>query len=49
MPPMGEQIPVSDRWPIVVWVRVLQRSQHALVAEVQPIHLSDILPQEVEP
>jgi mono/diheme cytochrome c family protein len=49
MPPMAEQIPVSDRWPIVVWVRVLQRSQHALFAELQAIHPSGILTQESEP
>jgi len=49
MPPMGEQIPVSDRWPIVAWVRVLQRSQHTLLADVQPIDPSGILPEEREP
>ncbi len=46
MPAWGDKIPVEDRWPIVVWVRVLQRSQHALIAEVQPIRDGDILPEE---
>ena len=49
MPAMGDQIPVADRWPIVIWVRVIQRSQHALVAEVEPVHNIDILPEEASP
>ena len=46
MPKMGDQIPVSDRWPIVAWVRVLQRSQHAHISEVEPMCVSSILPEE---
>lgn len=34
MPAYGPQIPASDRWAIVAWVRVLQRSQHAGVDDV---------------
>ena len=49
MPPVGEQIAVADRWSIVVWMRVLQRSQHALLTEVQPIADREILPEEVNP
>jgi mono/diheme cytochrome c family protein len=40
MPAHRWQIPALDRWAIVTWVRVLQRSQHAsvddLVAETVP-------------
>ncbi len=46
MPKMGDQVPVADRWPIVAWVRVLQRSQNAKVADVEPRFLSTILPEE---
>ncbi len=34
MPPYGVQIPVMDRWAIVAYVRALQRSQHAQLADV---------------
>ncbi len=46
MPRMGDQVPVADRWPIVAWVRVLQRSQHAKVADVEPQYVPTILPEE---
>jgi mono/diheme cytochrome c family protein len=46
MPQMGDQIPISDRWPIVAWVRVLQRSQHAQISDVEPKCVSSILPEE---
>ena len=36
MPPYAAQIPEHDRWAIVSWVRVLQRSQHASVEDVPP-------------
>jgi mono/diheme cytochrome c family protein len=36
MPSYRAQIPVEDRWAIVAWVRVLQRSQHATAADVPP-------------
>ena len=49
MAPLGEQVPISDRWPIVVWVRVLQRSQHAAMADVEPSQNTNILPAEVTP
>jgi DNA-directed RNA polymerase subunit K/omega len=32
MPSYGSQIPVSDRWAIVAYVRALQRSRHTPVA-----------------
>ncbi|HVR42073.1 MAG TPA: cytochrome c [Thermoanaerobaculia bacterium] len=34
MPPYAAQIPVRDRWLIVAWIRVLQLSQDAPLAEV---------------
>jgi mono/diheme cytochrome c family protein len=49
MPAMKEQIPVSDRWPIVAFVRVLQRSQYARIADVEPQLRGTVLPEEVEP
>ncbi|MCS7182946.1 MAG: cytochrome c [Thermoanaerobaculum sp.] len=36
MPPYGGQIPVLDRWAIVAYVKALQRSQHASLADVPP-------------
>lgn len=36
MPAYGAQIPPEDRWAIVAYVRALQRSQHAGVADVPP-------------
>jgi mono/diheme cytochrome c family protein len=34
MPSYRKQIPVEDRWAIVTWVRVLERSQHATLDDV---------------
>lgn len=34
MPAYGAQIPEDDRWAIALWVRVLQRSQSATLADV---------------
>lgn len=36
MPAYAAQIPTKDRWAVVAWVRVLQRSQHAQLADVPP-------------
>jgi mono/diheme cytochrome c family protein len=36
MPAYASQIPVADRWAIVLYVRALQRSQDASVADVPP-------------
>jgi len=49
MASLGEQLPISDRWPIVTWVRVLQRSQHAAMADIEPSQNTNILPAEVDP
>jgi mono/diheme cytochrome c family protein len=35
MPAYGAQVPPEDRWAIVVYVRALQRSQHATIADVK--------------
>ena len=34
MSPYGHQVKATDRWAIVAWVRVLQRSQNARIADV---------------
>lgn len=36
MPAYGSQIPVEDRWAIVAYVRALERSQRADIADVPP-------------
>jgi mono/diheme cytochrome c family protein len=36
MPSYAAQIPVEDRWAIVAYVRALQLSQHATLADVPP-------------
>ena len=36
MPSYATQIPVADRWAIVAYVRVLQLSQNATLADVEP-------------
>jgi mono/diheme cytochrome c family protein len=45
MPAYRFQVPVEDRWAIVSWVRVLQRSQHAGVADVPPEKVDRIEPE----
>ncbi len=36
MPDYGDQIPPRDRWAIIAYIRVLQLSQHATLADVPP-------------
>jgi mono/diheme cytochrome c family protein len=36
MPAYGSQIPASDRWAIVAYLRALQRSRHATIEDVPP-------------
>lgn len=36
MPPYGDQIPESDRWAIIAYVRALERSQDARLEDVPP-------------
>lgn len=38
----GPNVPVADRWAIISYVRALQRSQHATVADVPPEHRADL-------
>ncbi|MEW6741665.1 MAG: cytochrome c [Planctomycetota bacterium] len=49
MPAYGSQIALKDRWAIVAYVRALQRSQHATLADV-PAEMRDLVrprpPQE---
>jgi hypothetical protein len=42
MPDYAAQIPVHDRWAIVAYVRGLQLSQHATMAEVPPAEQSSL-------
>lgn len=42
MPDHGDQIPVSDRWAIVAYVRALQYSRNATVADVPTAARSDL-------
>ncbi len=39
----AEQIPVRDRWAIVAYVRALQLSQHATLADVPPKERAELL------
>jgi mono/diheme cytochrome c family protein len=46
MPAYSAQVPVADRWTIVVWIRVLQRSQNATLADVPEQLRSKLAPPE---
>ena len=48
MPSYAAQIPVDDRWAIAAWVRVLQRSQNATLADVPDPKVLDAKPAAVE-
>jgi hypothetical protein len=48
MPSYRKQIPLEDRWAIVAWVRVLERSQAAKLDDVPP-EMKDKLEPEVLP
>ena len=45
MPSYAAQVDPEDRWAIVSWVRVLQRSQHAGPADVPPDRRDKIEPE----
>ena len=49
MPSYRTQIPVEDRWAIVTWLRVLQRSQHASPSDVPADQRSKIEPEGTTP
>jgi mono/diheme cytochrome c family protein len=36
MPPYADQVPVDDRWAIIAYIRALQLSQYAPVADLPP-------------
>ena len=38
----GPNIPVQDRWAIIAYLRALQRSQNATIADVPPEHRADL-------
>jgi hypothetical protein len=42
MPDYASQVPVTDRWAIVSYVRVLQLSQHATLADVPAAEQSEL-------
>lgn len=46
MPSYAAQVPPRDRWAIVVWLRVLQRSQHATLDDVPAEMRAVMLPEE---
>jgi mono/diheme cytochrome c family protein len=46
----GPNVPVSDRWAIIAYLRALQRSQNATVADVPAEHRADLdKPAETKP
>lgn len=45
MPSYAAQIPEEDRWAIVTWVRVLQRSQHGALGDVPVDRRGQIEPE----
>ncbi|MGC4122237.1 MAG: cytochrome c [Myxococcales bacterium] len=45
MPSYAVQVPEEDRWAIVTWLRVLQRSQHATPADVPADRQDKIEPE----
>jgi mono/diheme cytochrome c family protein len=51
MPDYAAQIRVSDRWAVIAYVRALQVSQHANVADVPPNRRAelDVAPRQTEP
>lgn len=49
MPSYRNQIPVEDRWAIVSWVRVLQRSQHSTIEDVPAQFRDRIEPEGATP
>jgi mono/diheme cytochrome c family protein len=44
----GAQIPTDDRWAIVAYVRALQRSQNAKIADVPPDQRTDLPTVRIE-
>jgi hypothetical protein len=42
MYPYKSIVDVNDRWAIIAYIRALQRSQHATVADVPPEELANL-------
>ena len=42
MPARGYAMPPAERWDVVVWVRALQRSQHASLADLTAAERADL-------
>jgi hypothetical protein len=42
MMPYGPNIVVADRWAIISYLRALQRSQHATIADVPEDHRAEM-------
>jgi mono/diheme cytochrome c family protein len=49
MPDYAAQIAPPDRWAVVAYIRALQLSQHATLAEVPPARRAELGAQAVEP
>ena len=49
MPAHRSQIPAADRWAIVAWVRVVQRSQHAMIDDLVAETVPSIEPEGAAP
>lgn len=49
MPDYASQIAAADRWAIVAYIRVLQRSQHATLADVPPDKKSELQQKPAPP
>jgi mono/diheme cytochrome c family protein len=49
MPSYRKQIPARDRWAIVTWVRVLQRSQHGRIDDVPETQRGNIAKESGTP
>lgn len=48
MPPYGPHVPPADRRAIVAWIRVLQRSQHAVLADAPPEERERLIARRAE-
>jgi hypothetical protein len=41
MYPYADRVAPGDRWAIAAYIRALQRSQHATLADIPPEHRGD--------
>lgn len=42
MPSYAEQVPASDRWAIIAYIRALQLSQNGTIADVPEDHKNEL-------